>query len=127
MGANQIAQLFGVYPINDTPDVHLFELLIHVAPKDVNVSAFTQKDESLPQDSWQVTYNEHFLNEDGTNIVGTFLNQNRLTGTETRLVFFLYFVDFNKPLSSQYGDLVLPTPSSMPERLAKIIEFEPVD
>jgi len=127
MGANQIAQLLGVYPINDAPDVHLFELLIHATPKDVNVSAFTQKDESLPQDSWQVAYNEHFLNEDGTNIIGTFLDQNRLTGTETRLVFFLYFVDFNKPLSSQYGDLVLPTPSSMPERLAKIIEFEPVD
>lgn len=127
MESNPIAQLLGVYRIGGTSDVHLFELFIHSAPKDVNLSSFTQKDESLPPDSWQVAYDEHFLNEEGASVIGTFLEQSRLTGSETRLTFFLYFVDFNKPLSSQYGDLVLPTPSPLPERLAKIIEFEPID
>jgi hypothetical protein len=123
----QTAHLLGVYQIDKTPDVHLFELLIYVSPKDVDVSAFTQKHDMLPKDSWQVAYDESFLNSDGTEVIGTFLNQDSLPGVETRIAFFMYFVDFDKPLSSQYGDIVLSPPSHVPERLLKIIEFEPVD
>ena len=120
-------QLLGVYQVKGASDVHLFELCINTSPKDVDVSSFTQKDDTLPRDSWQAAYNEHFLNEDGTAVIGTFLEQGSLTGAKTRIVFFMYFVDFNKPLLSQYGEIALPEPSPMPDRLSKIIEFEPAD
>lgn len=40
----------------------------------------------------------------------------------------MYFIDFNKPLLSQYGEILLPEqPSLIPDRLSKIIEFESAD
>jgi len=127
MESNPVAQLLGVYQVKGTSDVHLFELQINTPPKNVDVSSFAQKDDKLPKDSWQTAYDERFLNEDGTEVIGSFLEQNSLIGEKTHIVFFLYFVDFNKPLLSQYGEILLPEPSSMPDRLSRIIEFEPVD
>lgn len=127
MESNSIVQLLGVYKIKGTSDVHLFELNINTSPIDVDVSSFTQKDDKLPKDSWQTAYDEHFLNENGTKVIGTFLEQENLKGEKTRLVFFMYFIDFSKPLLSQFGEILLLEPSPMPDRLLEIIEFEPVD
>jgi hypothetical protein len=127
MELNPIAQLLGVYKIKGNSEVHLFELYINTSPKNVDVSSFTQKDDTLPKNSWQTAYDEHFLNEDGTKVIGSFLEQDSLTGLETRIVFFMYFVDFHKPLLSQYGEILLTEPSLLPNRLLEIIEFEPVD
>jgi len=127
MESNSIAQLLGVYKIQGTSDVHLLELYINNLPTDVDVSFFTQKDDKLSKDSWQTAYDEHFLNEDGTQVIGTFIEQDSLIGDKTRIAFFMYFIDFRKPLLSQYGEIWLPQPSLMPERLSKIIPFEPVE
>ncbi len=127
MQSNLIVQLLGVYKINGTSDVHLIELNINASPTDVDVSSFTQKDDKLPKDSWQTAYDEHFLDEDGTQVIGTFIEQDNLIGDITRIAFFMYFIDFCKPLLSQYGEITLPEPTSMPERLSKIIPYEQVD
>jgi hypothetical protein len=127
MQSNLIVQLLGVYKINGTSDVHLIELIINTSPTDVDVSSFTQKDDKLPKDSWQMAYDEHYLNEDGSEVIGTFIEQDSLIGDKTRVAFYMYFIDFRKPLLSQYGEIWLPQPSPMPERLSKIIPFEPVD
>jgi len=127
MQSNLIVQLLGVYKINGTSDVHLIELNINTSPTDVDVSSFTQKDDKLSKDSWQAAYDEHYLNEDGTEVIGTFIEQDSLIGVKTRIAFYMNFIDFCKPLLSQYGEITLPEPSSMPERLSKIIPFEPVD
>jgi hypothetical protein len=128
MESNSIVQLVGIYNIKGISDIHLLELNINTSPKDVDVSSFTQKDDTLTKDSWQTAYDEHFLNDDGTEVIGTFLEQDSLTGVKTRIAFFMYFIDFNKPLLSQYGEILLPEqPSLIPDRLSKIIEFESAD
>jgi hypothetical protein len=45
---------------------------------------------------------------------------------ESRLVFFLHFMTFDRPLLTPAGPLELPTPSALPERFAAI-RYEPVD
>lgn len=127
MESNSIVQILGVYKINGTSDVHLIELIINTSPTDVDVSSFTQKDDKLSKDSWQTAYDEHFLNEDGSQVIGTFIEQDSLIGDKTRIAFFMYFIDFCKPLLSQYGEILLPEPSTMPERLSGMIQFETVD
>lgn len=127
MQSNLLVQLLGVYKINGTSDVHLIELNINTSPTDVDISSFTQKDDKLSKGSWQTAYDEHFLNEDGTQVMGTFIEQDNLKGDKSRIAFFMYFIDFRKPLLSQYGEIWLSQPSPMPERLSKIIPFEPVD
>jgi hypothetical protein len=127
MKPNPIIEILGVYKINGTSDVHLIELNINISPSDLDVSSFTQKDDNLSKDSWQTAYDEHFLNEDGTQVIGTFIEQDSLIGDKTRMAFFMYYIDFSKPLLSQYGELLLPEPSPMPERLSGVIIFENVD
>lgn len=127
MKQNSIVQLLGVYHVRQSPNVHLIELLIKKPPNEVDISTFTQKNELLPESCWQAAYDEHYLSEDGTSVIGTFCDQNNVRGTETRIAFFMHFVDFNKPLLSEFGELALSSPSPMPERLLKVITFEPVD
>ena len=127
MESKPIAQLLGVYKINGASDVHLLEFIFNISPTDIDVSSFTQEDDKLPKDSWQTAYDERFLNHDGTKVIGTFLEQRSLTGDQTRIVFFMYYIDFNKPLLSQFGEILLPEPSLIPDRLSKIIELELVD
>ena len=90
-------------------------------------SLFFQEDDVLPRNSWQAAYDERFFNEDGTKVIGSFFEQDNLDFQETRVVFFLYFTDFTKPLLTQFGVIKLPEPSPMPDRLAEIIEFIPAD
>lgn len=127
MESKLTVQLLGVYTINSVSDIHLLELNINSSPSDVDVSSFTQKDEKLPKNSWQTAYDEHFLNDDGTEVIGTYLEHDSLIGDKTRIAFFMYFIDFNKPLLSQYGEIQLSIATPIPDRLLKIIDFEPVD
>jgi hypothetical protein len=127
MNSWPIVQILGVYKINVNSDVHLIELNINISPSDLCVSSFTQKDDNLSKDNWQTAYDEHFLNEDGTQVMGTSIEQDSLIGDKTRMAFFMYFIDFNKPLISQYGEFLLPEPSHIPERLSEIIIFETAD
>ena len=122
-----ITRLLGVYEVEGISDVHLFELHINVPPKEINVSLFFQEDDVLPRNSWQTAYDERFLNEDGTKVIGSFFEQDNLDFQETRVVFFLYFTDFTKSLLTQFGVIKLSEPSPMPDRLAEIIEFIPAD
>ena len=123
---NTTPQLIGIYHMNNMSDVFLIELKLEIPANEVNVSLFTQQD-AISKEDWQVAYDERFLNEDGTKVIGTFSDHSKLDGAETRIVFFMYFVDVNKSLTSQYGEVILSTPTSMPERLVKIIDFEPAD
>ena len=114
MESKSIAQLLGVYTIKGVSDIHLLELNINSSPTNVDVSSFTQKDDKLPKDSWQTAYDEHFLNDDGTEVIGTFLEHDSLNGNKTRIAFFMYFIDFNKPLLSQYGEIQLSKATPYP-------------
>ena len=118
--------IIGVYSIPETDDVKLIEIVIDRSPSSVEVDKFTQLDKSIPKSSWQTAYDEHYLNENGTEVIGRF-GEFPTDILFTRLAFFLHFVDFDKPLLSQFGELWLPLESPIPDRLKKIIKYEPVD
>ena len=121
-------ELIGVYQIEASPNVHLIELIINVPPNKVDVFSFTQRDDILPRDSWQVPYDEFYLNKEGTKVIGRFGDQDKLSEeTGTRIAFFMHYINFNKALLSQFGETLLLRPTHMPERLSKIINYVPLD
>jgi hypothetical protein len=121
-----IVELIGVYPIAEEQNVKLIEMVVDCPPSQIDVGKITQPEEGIKESDWQAAYDEYYLNESGMEVVGRFDNVPIDTPT-THLTFFLYFVNFDKPLSTQFGGIQLPEESPMPERLRKIIKFEPVD
>ena len=123
------ANILGVYtvPHTDKKDrVKLIEIFAECPPHHVNVNYFTQIEPDVPRENWQAPYDEHYLNESGTQIIGDF--SKIPSGTSfTRLAFFIHFVDLKKPLSSQFGILTFPAESPMPKRLKNIINFTEAD
>ena len=124
---SQKITIIGVYPMSDNEDVHLIEATINVPASQFDVGDFTQEIPSEPEENWQVAYDEHYLNQTGTQVIGDFISKPTDEEEITRLAFFLYFVNFAQPLQTPFGSVPLPKPRSMPERLTKIIEFEDAD
>ena len=116
--------LSGVYKVQGESDVFLIELEADVKPSELDIEKITQEDEDLPEDEWQAPCDEHYLNDDGTAVIGRAFEQKKLSGAKTRLAFFMYELNFKKPLKSQFGEIPLVKPVKMPERLKSIIEFE---
>ena len=114
----------GLYEIPEANDVHLVEVAVDAPPGEVNVGAFQQEDPALPPDSWQVAYNEWYLDEEG-NPLSEFEYEGDPTSA-TRLAFFLHFVDFARPLLTPFGPVALPQPNPLPDRLREI-EYPGVD
>jgi len=129
MELNPSIELVGVYNVSELSNIHLVELIVvNIAPKSINIHSFTQEDKMLSKDNWQVAYDEHYLNLQGDRVIGRFGEQNNLQlENNTRIAFFMYYIDFNKPLLSQYGEIILTNPINIPERLLKIIDFEAID
>ena len=118
--------IIGVYSISESDEVKLIEMLIDCTPSKVEIDKLTQPEKDTPKSSWQAAYDEHYLSEDGTKVIGRF-GKIPTNITYTRLAFFLHFVDFEKPLLSQFGELWLPAESPIPDRLKIIVKYEPVD
>lgn len=77
-------------------------------------------DPSQLQQGDQVAYDEKLLNEGGTAALKSALSRSSI-----RLGFFLHFVDPSEPLSTPYGEVALPTPTPMPQRLARLFRYVP--
>jgi hypothetical protein len=120
-------QVVGVYAVKNIHHVYLIELEIGLLPSEVRVESFSQKNDAQSQSSWQAAYDEHYLDETGTKVIGRMLGNQNLPGTDTRIAFFLHDINFSKPLLWQNGEILLPLPSPMPDRLANILVYEPVD
>ncbi len=121
-------QVVGVYQVPGNSEVHLIEVFVQAKASEVEIGGFTQEDPNRPQDSWQVAYDEHYLNEAGTEVVGTFMSDlTQIQQESTRLAFYLYFIDFSRPIRTPYGEVMLPSVTDLPERLRSVIEFVEVD
>jgi hypothetical protein len=84
---------------------------------------YSADDFSQP-DCDQAAYMETYLSRDGTSVVSEY---SRPSGDFLRVVFFLHHFDAVRPLKTSYGEASVPTPAEMPERLSRIIRYEPVD
>jgi hypothetical protein len=116
--------LIGIYRVAGEPDVHLIELNIKARHTEIPIGKFTQRQEGLHRDSWQAPFNEKYLNKEGDTITGDDFNAPQDIADTTRLTFFMYFLDFDQPLITPFGDIGMILPTQMPDRLSAIIEFE---
>jgi hypothetical protein len=74
--------------------------------------------------SEQAAYMESYLSPDGTTVISEY---DRPPGDSLRVDFFLHFYDPARPLNTSYGVVSAPRAVAMPERLRKILRYEPVD
>ena len=124
-------RLIGVYEVPNNPDVSLIEVEVDRSPSRVDVGGFTQEDPGQDRSSWQVPYDERYLDESGSHEIGErWLGWTPEPGADepagTRLVFFFHFLDMTRPLMTPDGDTALPSRTSMPSRLG-FVDYEPPD
>jgi hypothetical protein len=100
--------------------VALIEVEILGADGRLQIGDFRQSD------SDQVAYDEAYLSPDGEQVVSRDINETP-GGPNVRVGFFLHHFDWTQPLMTSYGPVKVPRPSPMPERLARLMPYEPVD
>lgn len=88
-----------------------------------NVSDFTQEIGKLPRDSWQAAWDEVFLNDDGTSLLGRKGSQPPKEG-DLRIAFYFHYWDPDKPLLSSYGEIEAPQVTEMSPRLESLVPYE---
>ena len=97
--------------------IALIELAVDNPDEQFNVSHFVQPG------SDQAPYDEAYLSPDGSTV------QSKLhppPGASLRLAFFLHFFKPGIPLGTTYGEVPLPAIDEMPERLQRLLPYEPV-
>ncbi len=116
-----------MYTVDGQTDVHLIELDIKAKYTDIDIGEFTQQQEEFDRLDWQIPWDEKYLNDLGIEIIGDWLDAPKNLTETTRLIFFLHLIDFDKPLLTPFGNLVLKRPESIPYRLTTIIKYERPD
>jgi hypothetical protein len=119
-------QVVGVYEVEGAVDAWLIEVRATTPPEQLEVGAFTQEDPDQPRDNWQAPWMERWLDPGGDEALTEEFDPPPEGLADSRLVFFLHFVAFDRPLLTPTGPVELPAPSLLPERLAGI-RYEPVD
>jgi hypothetical protein len=104
----------------------LIEALVEDRDDRFNASDFVQPAKEKPRDNWQVAWNEVYLSEDGRTRLDTQWPDPPKQRT-FRIAFFLHFWNPAMPLRSSYGEIVCSEAEEMPERLAGLVPYEPVD
>lgn len=120
-------EIIGVYTIEGQNDVHLIEMLVNAKYTDFDIGEFTQEQVGVDKSSWQVAWDEKYLNLQGTAIIGDWSKPPIEPTDLTRLTIFLHFIDFKMPLITPFGEIELKKPEKLPERLNGIIEYEQPD
>jgi hypothetical protein len=100
-------------------DVVLVEVAVANRDATFDVSDFSQPG------SVQAPYDEVYLDATGTAVIAQAVDPPNVESL--RVAFFLHFFDETKPLMTSYGNVSLPVPKEMPERLRAIIKYKPVD
>ena len=106
--------------------VVLIEAVVRQRDTRFDIAHFVQPREDQPRDSWQCAWAEAFLSPDGQSLAAERWSPTPDSG-DLRIAFFLHGYDPTRPLRTSYGDIVCPPPQAMPERLARLVPFEPVD
>ena len=119
-----LVELIGIYHVSGQKDVHLIELGIKTNHANVDIGQITQMEDWVDPLDWQIPWDEKFLNTEGTKTTEDGMDSSSDNSDYTRLTFFLHYVDFHKPLITQFGALELKNPEIMPERISSIIEYE---
>jgi hypothetical protein len=103
----------------------LVEVLVRDRDQRFGVGDFCQPQEGVPRSSWQVAWAEAFLSEDGERLIVERWSNAPEAGS-FRVAFFIHLWKSSAPLMTSYGDLHCPEVKMMPERLQKLVPYEPV-
>jgi len=117
-------KIVGIYDFNDA--VILVEMIIDEFPGDIDFGGFCVPDNRFEKSDWQAAYMEQYLNSDGTDKLCEAYDTPAEQSKPSRITFFL-FKTSQPILSTSYGDFSIAEVQELPDRLAKIIEFDPFD
>jgi hypothetical protein len=112
-------QVIGVHPVQEAPDpCYLVELRVGPGLPPLDLTAVTQPASGLPGSGWQAPVDPHLLDAAGNS--GQPLDEDavRAVPSPSRLAFFFYFLQLDRPLLTPIGPLQLPVPTPRPSRLA---------
>lgn len=104
------ATIIGVHEIEADEPVHLIEIEVTGDADQFDFGDVTQADENVPRENWQCAYDER---EIGSPTTGR------------RFAFFLHYLNFELPLATSFGDIDVPQPIPIPERLRTIEYYAP--
>ena len=117
-------ELVGLYQVEKHPDKTLVELLIGQKANEIDLVQFTQEMKKTPRENWQAPFGEKYLDIEGKEVIGDDIDMPTVLTDTTRLTFFIYFLDLQKPLLTPYGELQLVEKTEPPQRIKDIIAFE---
>lgn len=101
----------------------LIELLVPPPNSAFDIGKITQ--DARTDGNNQVAWDEHFLTDNGeSTISASWPHHPELW---SRVAFFLHYYRENDPLLTSFGPVVCPLPKPMPERLAKLVPYDPPD
>lgn len=104
----------------------LVEALVRNRDKRFDVGDFTQPQDRVARENWQVAWAEAYLAEDGEGLLverwGDPPNADSF-----RVAFFIHYWNPAKPLLTSYGEVSCPAVKKMPERLRELVPYAPVD
>lgn len=112
--------------LDQLKSVALIETLIKFPDDRFSVSHFTQKNDLLPNSSWQAAYLEKFLDSDGVQLLECDLFQIPKRDV-FRCAFYLHCYQATKPLMTSYGERFCPAIEDIPDRLKNLVPFESND
>jgi hypothetical protein len=119
-------ELIGIYDIESENDVKLIELIINENINKFDAGLITQEIKGTNKLNWQTAYDEKYLDFEGEKLIGDDFEKPKDI-ERFRVVFFFYFLDFTKPLISQFGLIKITDSQILPDRLKRIIDFKQVD
>jgi hypothetical protein len=132
---SQAEVLYGANPSSDQhaqarrqlESTALVEVLVTDADRHFNVTDFAQEDTSLSRANWQAAWAEAFLSSDGQNLLVERWAPLPAQHTTFRVAFFIHQWKVGGPLLSSYGSMSTAQPTSMPDRLHRLVPYETVD
>ena len=116
------AEVLGVHPLDERPKPCFLVALRIEGARGIDVGSITQEAADLPQDEWQVPWDERALTRDGELLEAGPL---RPIDGDAHVVFFFHHLDTDRPLLTPAGGVPLPAPTPRPPRLAAIAYEEP--
>jgi hypothetical protein len=104
----------------------LVEALVEDRDERFYLGDFIQAQDGVSRENWQTAWAEAYLSEDGEAlIVERWGDAPRVQ--RFRVAFFMHWWNPTTPLITSYGDVSCPGVTRMPDRLQRLVPYEPVD
>ena len=106
---NAVVNVIGMHPVQANEPVWLVEGEISKGFGEIDWGSITQPVPDKDPSYWQVPYDERDLGASGAG--------------KRIVVFFFHYLDLDRPFESAYGQIAIPKPTPLPDRL-RFIGYE---